>query len=214
MSCDFYIHLWLEKSRTIPARKNIFAHFALEHRTLTPTYVVHGHHWIWRCLSILIMVKPVITNCRIKRIIYEEACTIRKLGADFRVQREAQATAFVREHELYSIPVPKTFSIKVGRDDGWILTQRVSGISLDLVAWPDMNGRRSKVTVSSLKSHLHQLRDLHPTSPGWRPTFGARSLYMNISWAAHFHAKLFAALSRQKRKDLYLVTRVALKMIH
>jgi hypothetical protein len=104
------------------------------------------------------------TSRQTLRINKEGVGTIRKRGTNFRIQREADAIAFVRKHT--SVPVPKIFDVQVRGDDSWILMERALGTRLDS-AWTDMPENIRATTVTQLKAYFEQLRNIRPPTSGW-----------------------------------------------
>lgn len=103
---------------------------------------------------------------RLQRIQYEDGGEIvRKRGADFQIQREAEAMAFVRKHT--SMPTPKIIDAQVRGKDSWILMQRAPGIPLDS-AWPTLTDDAKTTIATELKTYLTQLQSLKPplAAPG------------------------------------------------
>ena len=71
-----------------------------------------------------------------------------------------------------SIPIPAIIEVHhsaaedQGKEQGWMLMERLPGEELS-VAWPKMNEGARRETTVQLKSHFEQLHQLRPEEPGW-----------------------------------------------
>ncbi|KAL2186563.1 hypothetical protein L209DRAFT_662586, partial [Thermothelomyces heterothallicus CBS 203.75] len=96
------------------------------------------------------------------RIVFQDSDTVRKLGPAWRLQREVEATDFVRRHT--SLPVPAVLEIHLepssDNERGWFVMERLPGSELG-VAWPNMSEGARGETIRQLRSYCEQLRNLH-----------------------------------------------------
>ncbi|PGG99926.1 hypothetical protein AJ79_08363 [Helicocarpus griseus UAMH5409] len=106
---------------------------------------------------------PILRK-RPTRVVFESDSTVRKYGSPLRIQKEAEAIAFVRKHTC--IPVPEIKEYEVSENGGWFLMTRSAGSQLD-ICWPKMTEDARAETAVQLQSYITQLRNLQPPKPGW-----------------------------------------------
>jgi aminoglycoside phosphotransferase len=102
-----------------------------------------------------------------ERLAFEGPDVVRKRGLTFRLHREVEAMQYVQSRT--SIPIPTVLDAYYGTSEereGWILMTRLPGRQMG-EAWPTMTESAQAETIRQLKSHLEQLRGLHPPEHGW-----------------------------------------------